>query len=485
MKTAMGKQPRDIVLQMLLETAKDHAKSHMILRHTLEQYPELDQRDRAFITRLYQGTVRKRIGLDYLIDAVSKTPVRKMKPAVREILRMSLYQMQYMDRVPDAAAVSEAVRLMKKRGLSGLSGFVNGVLRNLERRLGDIPLPDPEKEPVRYLSVAYAMPEWIVSHFVSLYGRNGAEKILAGTDEERGTTVRVNLSVSGPEELADQWIARGVSVTGGLMLPYALNVRGVAGIASLPGYDTGAFCVQDISSMLVGELSGAQRENGAENEKEAETSSGGKAGFLRVLDMCAAPGGKSQHMADLLKHAGRSFSIVSCDLSEKKVSKIRENTARFGADVIEPRVQDASEHVPEWDGAFDIVLADVPCSGLGVLGTRADLRHNVTPETILSLAELQKKILANAASYVKAGGLLIYSTCTVDPAENEEQTAWFTENYPFVFESFAADIPAEIRAAAAGLPSFDPESGQIVILPGFMPMNGFYIAKMRKKDGGR
>lgn len=400
---------REMALEILLESEKTDAYPNVLLKQTLDKYLYMEKQERAFLTRLVEGTVERRLTIDFYINAVSKTPVNKMKPLIRCLMRMSAYQILYMDSVPDSAACNEAVKLAGKKGFHTLKGFVNGVLRNLARQKDSIQLPDEKKEPVRSLSVIYSVPEWLVAKLCGVYGREDTKAMFASLYEREGClTVRVNLSRISTEECRTLLKKEGVTVNDAPYVDNALEISGYDSLAALESFQKGYFQVQDVSSMLVG--------------LAAEPKPGDF-----VLDLCAAPGGKSLHIADLLNGSGH---VEARDLTDYKVSLIEENIARCRFTNITAKRADACVFDETMKERADIVIADLPCSGLGVLKKKSDIKYRMTQEQIEELAVLQRRILKNAVEYVKPGGMLIYSTCTVTKEENEEQTEWIEKNLP-------------------------------------------------------
>ena len=291
---------REIAFATLYEITENGVYSHVILGEVLNKYQYLEKRERAFITRVVEGTLEHQIELDYILDQFSKTKTRKMKPVIRCILRMSVYQLKYMDSVPVHAVCNEAVKLAVKKGFSGLKGFVNGVLRNVARSLDQVKYPGKE-EPLRYLSVRYSMPEWIVKLWLDAYSFEVVEQILQGLQEKRPLTVRCNPMQGTPEALKKRLEKEGVTVSVHPYLKEALILSDLDHLSVLESFRDGAFQVQDVSSMLVGEV--------------ADPAKGAK-----VLDVCAAPGGKSIHIAQLLDGTG---SVEARDLTEAKAELIR------------------------------------------------------------------------------------------------------------------------------------------------------------------
>lgn len=443
---------REVVLDILLELAKGKEYSHVVIGTALDRNGQLEERERAFVKRVSAGTIERRIQLDYVLDRYAKTPVQKMKPLIRELLRMSVYQLLFLEHVPDAAVCNEAVKLAKKRGFQNLQGFVNGVLRNIARGRAEIPYPDREKDRAAYLSVRYAMPPWLVAHFDRHYGEEACERMLAAFLEDEGLSLRLGEGLSGEERdaLTEAWEAAGVEVARHPFLPYAVTLRGVNGIRSLAGFGEGLFAVQDVSSMLVVEAAGI---------RPGDT----------VIDVCASPGGKALHAAEKLRGTGQ---VIACDVSPAKAERIAENQARLGLHNITVRVADARLRTERFVEKADVLLADLPCSGLGVMGRKQDIRHRVTEQSLAEVASLQREILSNVVSYVKPGGILMYSTCTLNPAENEEMAAWICEQFGFAPVSMAQRLPVALAEQA--------ERGMVQLLPGIHGTDGFFLAKLRR-----
>lgn len=404
---------RELILGILMEVTGEKNYSHLVLRAVLEKYQYLDKKERAFITRVSEGTIQRMIELDYIINQFSKVKVNKMKPVIRNILRMSVYQLKYMDAVPASAACNEAVKLAKKKGFGSLSGFVNGVLRNINRNLEQITYPDIEKEPVKALSVRYSIPEWLVTQWLDAYGKEQSEQMMKAFLCEAPITIRTNLKQTTPEQLKEQLKSEGVTVEAldeekYPELSYAFTISDFDYLNGLSSFREGLFYVQDISSMLVAEWA---------EPKEGDV----------CVDVCGAPGGKSIHLAEKLNGTG---NVEARDISDYKVDLIHENIARCQLSNITAKRWDATILDEDMVGKADIVIADLPCSGLGVLRKKTDIKYRMTLEAEQELVKLQQEILDVVASYVKPGGTLVYSTCTIHRAENEENVAWFLAKHP-------------------------------------------------------
>ena len=385
---------------MLLAIDRDEQYSHLVLRDVLDKYQYLSKQERAFLTRLTEGTVERMLTLDYVIDQFSKTKVKKMKPLIRELMRLSVYQIMYMDGVPDSAVCNEAVKLARKRGFSGLSGFVNGVLRSVARGWKDVAFQNE--------SVRYSVPEWIIDGWNADYGRDVTEKMLEAFMQPAKITVRTNTQKCTPEELKDRLSQEGVTVEAIEGISYAFALSGFDYLAGLGSFQDGWFYVQDISSMTVAH---------AADPKKGDY----------IIDVCAAPGGKSSHLAELLDGSGM---VEARDLTEYKVGLIEENILRYDLHNMKAVQQDATLFDEASVEKADILICDLPCSGLGVIGRKSDIRYKMTAEKAHDLAVLQQEMLDTVWKYVKRGGKLIYSTCTIHKEENEDNVAAFLQKHP-------------------------------------------------------
>lgn len=452
----MAVNEREVVLDMLLSLSEGKL-SHTILKDTLDSYLYLDKSSRGFITRLYEGTIEKRLYLDFIIDGYSKTPVKKMKPIIMLLLEMAVYQLFFMDRVPDSAAINEAVKLAKKRGLTGLSGFVNGVLRNIARNKENIALPDKNKDLIQYLEIKYSTPRTVVEYLIKDYGNEEAEAILEAFEEKRLLVAR---ATKNREELIKKLDAEGVRVSTDTIFPESLKILELDSLSYLESFEEGDFVIQDESSQFIGKIVGLPK--GA-----------------RVLDLCAAPGGKSLLFAEMEE----VDEIISCDISESKTELIEENVRRIGVSKIKTKVNDASLYNPDFMDGFDLVICDLPCSGLGVMGRKRDIKYNVTEDKIRELAKLQRTILENAVRYVKKGGRLIYSTCTMTKAENEENFTFISEFKGFSAVDFSDKIRGYVDRYKDGERLVnEAKKGFIRLIPGELGTDGFFISEFMREE---
>jgi len=435
---------REISLDILLEILERGGYSHIILRQALNKYQYLDKSERAFISRIAEGTVEYLLQIDYIIDSFSNTKVSKMKPVIRTILRMSVYQLIYMDRVPDSAVCNEAVKLAVKRKFTGLKGFVNGVLRNISRNKEGLSWPDD--------SVRYSMPAWIVSMWEESYGRETAVTMMESFLKNKKTTVRCNLAKASKEEIIQSLRNQGAEVSESGISEAVLCIEKYDYMEGLEAFQKGYIQVQDLSSSFVGEIADPKKGD-------------------YVIDVCGAPGGKSIHIADKLDGTGM---VEVRDLSLLKINMVEENIRRCGYLNIRTKVQDALVTDPDSVEKADIVIADLPCSGLGIIGRKPDIKYRMTPDALESLATLQRNILTVAQAYVKPGGRLIFSTCTINRKENEENARWFLEQFPFDCISLKGKLREKLDSAAAN-------RDFIQLLPGIHPCDGFFIAAFQKR----
>ncbi len=431
----MADNSREIVLDMLLEMERNKTFSHKLVKAVLDKYDYLDGQEKRFIKRLTEGCIERKLELDYIIGQFSSVPVNKMKPLIRCLVRMGTYQIMYMDTVPDSAACNESVKLAGKRKFTNLKGFVNGVLRKISANKENIPMPDKAKDAIYYMSIKYSMPQWIVEQFAGDYGVEDTKRILEGLMEIHPISIRFSCALSEKEreELMKCWAERGVQAEASEDVDNAYFLTGVDGLAGLEGFGEGKFTVQDVSSMM------------------AVRAAGIKEGDF-VMDICAAPGGKSMLAAE------KAGKVLSRDVSEDKVAIIEENLQRMGLeDKVQTQVHDATIYDEAMKEQADVVIMDVPCSGLGVMGKKRDIKYNISPESVGSLLTLQKEIVDNSWQYVKSGGILLYSTCTIHKAENEDMVKYICEKYPFEVEE------------------------QRQILPGFTRADGFFYARLRRQ----
>ena len=430
---------RETALNALITCRRQSGWSNAVLKQTIAR-DKLDPREAALATRLCYGVVQNRGRLDFYLRQLLTGSLKKLHPAVRDILHMGLYQIYDMDKIPDSAAVNESVTLARKYGAPGSDRLVNAVLRNAVRTKGTL------QEPTAYED-RYSHPAELVSLLKTALPKGTLEGVLKANNEAPKTVIQVNTLKTTADALLEQLRREGVEAEPHGWMPECLVLGSTGSLEKLPSFQQGLFYVQDPASRLSVRCAGLQK------------------GF-RVLDCCAAPGGKSFAAAMAMEGRG---SICSCDIHPHKIQLIENGAARLGLGILQARLQDASEFVPEWEGAMDAVLVDAPCSGLGIIRKKPDIRYRDLKENE-ALPALQKKILANQARYVKKGGVLLYSTCTLLPRENQDVVEDFLKTHP------------EFSLEKLELPQIFPENttGMLTLLPGQWDTDGFFISKMRR-----
>ena len=433
---------RETALRALITCRRQSGWSNAVLKQTIAQ-EKLDSRDAALATRLCYGVVQNRGRLDFYLAQLLKGSVKKLHPAVRDILHLGLYQIYDLDKIPDSAAVNESVALAKKYSKNPkAASLVNGVLRNAVRDRGQL------KEPTSYAD-KYSHPDALISLLKQNLPKGTLEPMLIADNGVPDTTVQVNTLRIPTEALKERLEGEGVSASFHEWMPDCLILSGTGDLERLSSFREGLFYVQDPAAKL-SVLCAQLPKEGA-----------------RILDCCAAPGGKSFAAAIAM---GGQGEITSCDVHPHKTELIAKGAARLGLNHITSKLQDASAFVPEWESTMDAVIADVPCSGLGIIRKKPDIRYKNLEETE-DLPALQLAILENQCRYVRPSGLLLYSTCTVLRRENEQVVEAFLKNH----EDFAREpLP---------LPEIFPknETGMLTLIPGQYDTDGFFICRLRRK----
>ena len=407
---------------------------------------EISQSDRGFACELVYGIVRRQRTLDALIDLLGKKKAAQQPPDLRIILHLGLYQLRYLDRIPTSAAVNTSVELAKANGISKLSGVVNGLLRNYVRQAE---LADPLKLPadkISQLGIEHSFPNWIVETWLEQLSIEDTARLLAWFNQSPKIDLRVNTLKITVAEVKSALETVGVEVESVPGLPQGLRIESAGAVTELPGYKQGWWVIQDSSAQLVSHLLDPQL---------GET----------IIDACAAPGGKTTHIAELIGDEGR---IIACDRAAKRLNKVRENAARLQLKSIEIAAGDSRER-DEFADVADRVLLDAPCSGLGTLHKRPDIRWRQTAQSITELCELQRELLEQAATWVKPKGVLIYATCTLNVLENEK-----------VIQSFLGDRPHwSIQPPTDDITkSWATAQGWIKVYPYLHDMDGFFMVRL-------
>ncbi len=448
---------REIALDILMEVNEKEQYIHVLLNDTLRKYQYLEKNERAFISRLVKGTMERRLTLDYVINQVSSVRVNKMKPLIRNLMRMSVYQMMYMEQVPVSAVCNEAVKLAKKRKFTNLSGFVNGVLRNISRQLPQIKLPDD-------LSIKYSVPQELVGMLEASYGREMTELILESFLKEKKVSAITNTVKITKKELVNLLKSQGITVEDAPYVEDAFILSDYNYLDDIEEFSAGMFQIQDISSMLAGVIASPAKDS-------------------TVLDVCAAPGGKSIFAALMMSGTGH---VISRDVSERKTGQIEENVERLGLSNIDVEVSDAAVHNIEDEDMADMLIADLPCSGIGIIGRKPDIKYNVSRDKIDGIIQLQRKILDSIYSDVKHGGYIVYSTCTLNSQENEENVRYI-KSKGFEAVDITASLPEKLidDAKRAGKHYYDKlikdaADGMLTLIPGVYECDGFFVAKLKR-----
>ena len=433
---------REAALQVLTACRKLDAWSDGSLKAAVRG---LDRREAAFAARLAYGVLQNRALLDFYLDQYCTQNFEKLEPFVRDVLRLGAYQLLFMDRVPDSAAVSQAVEMAKGHKRQRAAGLVNAVLRKLSQNKGSLPAIQ-EKDPIEYLSIRYSHPRWLVERLTELLGREEAEAFLRLDNESPPMVVQRNPLKCGAQELVRRLEESGAAIAPHPWLPDCWEVTGTGDLEGLPAFQEGWFQVQDAAA------------------KAAALAAGPKPGD-RVLDVCAAPGGKTFAAAMAMEDRGE---IISCDIHRHKLDLIERGASRLGVTCVETVLADGRENRPDWNESFDLVLCDVPCSGLGIIRKKPDIRYK-DAKALGGLPAVQRAILENASRYVRPGGTLLYATCTILPEENDSVTADFLRSH--------LDFHKEPFSLAG---CWERTDGSLTLWPQRHGTDGFYLCKMRK-----
>ncbi|HPU41303.1 MAG TPA: 16S rRNA (cytosine(967)-C(5))-methyltransferase RsmB [Acetivibrio clariflavus] len=445
--------PRETALKILYEVNKSGAYSNIALNKNLEDV-KLSNIDKAFITELVYGTLKWQLSIDYIIEKFSSVKIKKLSPWILNILRLGVYQLLYMTKIPESAACNESVNLAKRYGHSASSRYVNAVLRNIARSKDKIEYPDRNKDLSAYLSIRYSHPEWMVRNWLNRFGESFTEALLKCNNETAPLTVRVNTLKTSTEELREQLEKEGFEPQPARYVENALIINKPSSITKMRAFEQGMFQVQDESSMIV-----AQVLNPKPNDL--------------VIDVCSAPGGKATHMAEIMKNTGQ---VIARDVHDHKIKLIEEAAIRLGIDIIKAEVFDAQKEDLKLISKADCVLVDAPCSGLGIIRRKPDIKWTRKEKDLDEIVELQERILDTSSKYVKPGGVLVYSTCTVEPKENEELVKRFLQdNRDFELEDISEVLPKGLKKDTA-------KAGYIQLYPNIDGIDGFFISKMKKRS---
>lgn len=445
----MSHNVREVALDILLQIEKSQAYSNLLLNQMIEKH-KLKDKDIGLLTEIVYGTIQRKMALDFFLTPFLKKQ-KKLELWVLNLLRLSLYQVVYLDRIPEHAVIHEAVEIAKKRGHRGISGMVNGVLRSIQRE--GIPSLDEIKDPIERLSIELSFPLWLIQKWVKYYGIDGTRDICQSSLQPPNVSARVNCKKATMEEVISLLEKENVTAEKGELSEDAIVVS-KGNVAKTKVFKEGFVTIQDESSMLVARALGAR-----DNEI--------------ILDSCAAPGGKTTHIAELLSDDGK---VISVDLHPHKVKLINDQVKRLQLSNVETYVSD-SRHLQDHfkQESFDRILVDAPCSGFGVIRRKPDIKYSKSAEDVAQLAEIQLSILNNIAGLLRNQGTLIYSTCTIDQEENAEVVQRFlAENRQFQLDETLQDrLPERLKPYV--------KEGQVQILPHYFGTDGFFIASFRKQ----
>lgn len=441
----MEDKARYVAVKTLYNIEVDGSYSNIKLNEYFKKY-NLEAIDRAFASEILYGTIRWKLRIDYLIQKFSKLKISKMSPWVLCCIRTAVYQIYFMDRVPEFAAVNQAVEITKKNERKA-SSFVNGILRNILRNKDEFNKINI-KDEIERISVEYSHPAWFVKMMVKEHGLDFTLELMKKNNTPSEFTIRLNTIKCSKDELKAVFLDKDVEVFDGLF-DESMILKGYSMIERSEEFKNGFFTIQDESSMLCA--------------KVLDPKPGQK-----ILDMCSAPGGKATHMAELMGNHGE---ITSIDIYEHKIDLIKKNAKRLGIDIIKTKLMDSTMYFEEFNEYADKVLVDAPCSGLGLIRKKPEIRWNLGYDDIIKLNKIQYSILKNASKYVKKGGNLVYSTCTITREENENIVESFIkENNNFSMEDISKFLPSSFKSDTS-------KNGFIKLFPNLHGTDGFFIAK--------
>ena len=441
----MKQSARITALRVLVSCRSNGAWADAALKAQISR-DGLSGPDAALCSRIVYGVMQNQMLLDFYIGAYCSQKPDHLQPPLLEILRIGAYQILFLDKIPDSAAVNTSVELAKLSKRGQASGLVNAVLRKLSQNKEVLP-PIPERDEVQRLSIQYSHPKWLTKRMVNLLGREEAERFLASNNQIAPLTIQINPLKTTMESLTEELHQADVKVRPHAWVPDCLELSGTGDLTAIPAFREGKFLVQDPAARLVSLIAGIRPGQ-------------------KVLDVCAAPGGKSLSAAFAMEGKG---SIVACDLHENKLKRIQESADRLDVDIIATEAADGRVFRSEWESGFDVVLVDAPCSGLGIIRKKPDTRYKKADD-LFTLPVIQSAILDNAARYVRPGGTLVYSTCTILPEENEQVTqAFLAEHTDFTLDSF--ELPQPVGKT----------DGSLTLWPQRHDTDGFYICRMTRR----
>ncbi len=448
---------RGVALEVLIRVDRDRAYSNLLLNEWIER-SGLQRTDAALATELVYGTLQRRNTLDYILEGLVSKGIGKLELWVLNLLRMSVYQLKYLDRIPPHAAVNEAVNLAKERGHRGITGMVNGVLRSVIR-CKELPVFPNDMPREQRLALEYSHPQWMVAKWIRQFGEEATEAICQADNRSPHVSIRVNRVKTSREEMLEALQREGYEAKPSPLAADGIVVESGGNMAHTDWYKQGEISIQDESSMFVAAMT--MSEPG-----------------MQVLDCCAAPGGKAAHLAELMHDQG---TVWANDIHEHKVRLVEKQAGRLGLSSIRTSVGDAAKLSQTLKGKqFDRILLDAPCSGLGVIRRKPEIKWTKDERDIEAISEIQAALLHEVQQLLKPGGILVYSTCTLASEENEEMIANFLAAHP----DFAADMSVNEQLEQRHLQKLETGPGMLTILPFHFDSDGFFIARMRKKHSG-
>ncbi len=441
--------PREGALLILYEINEKDAFSNIAINQELRNKP-YKQLDKGLITELVYGVLENQIYIDYIIDQFSTHSIEKMNPYTLNLLRLGIYQLLFLDKIPDFAAVNETVNISKKY-CKKTTGFINGVLRNIQRNGENIGFPNPEKDIIKYLSIKYSHPQWLVETFLNNFGRGFTEELLEANNAVPNLYVRINTLKIGIDDCIKLLIDEGYTVKQSPFIKEAVIVDGIHNIEQSDLYKKGYIQIQDFGSMLVAKIL---------DPKEGDF----------IIDVCSAPGGKATHIAQLMNNKG---TIIARDIHDHKLKLVGKNAERLGVTIIKTENFNGNDLDKNLLSRADKVLVDAPCSGLGIIRRKPEIKYRKQPADIESIMTIQYDILKNASKYLKPGGELVYSTCTINPKENEDIVQEFLDrnsDYTLV------DIGDKYKGFIPG----EHAKNMIQLYPNIHNTDGFFISKIMR-----
>lgn len=442
---------REIALKVLIDMREKGAYSNYSINKYLKE--KINPKDENLVREIVYGVIENLTYIDYIISKLSTKKIEKIHPKILDILRIGVYQIAFTDKIPDRAAVNESVNLAKKYVHGGAAGFVNGILRNFSRRKAEM-MKIESGDKLEFLSIKYSHPKWMVKRWIKAYGEDFTERLLNANNSKPKLNLRVNTLKTDKDTLKQALTNYGYEVHDTKYAKDGIVVENPVRITDIDEFIQGHFTIQDESSMLVAQIA---------NPKEDSI----------ILDLCSAPGGKATHLAQIMNNKGR---IICWDIYEHKLELVRENASRLGINIIETKLQDAQVLDESMIGIADICIVDAPCSGLGIIRRRPEIKWNRKEEDIEDLVKIQRNILNNASKYVKPGGLIIYSTCTIEENENINMIEEFlNKNKDFTLSPFDQLISFDENMSSS-------KEGYIQMFPNIHGTDGFFISRIKKKN---